>query len=159
MHKGRRPNIGGARLLATDQHPSSLVVHNRYPFPFAKITRVVPCCLLANLALAHYGVRDASEPPVAEHGNFVLSLSPRLSDAPENASDDARDSKRQHCVVGVELRGCINHVEASVIGALAIFVWWFIAASPVVQDLDKRLTRLDDSDFGRMPGIERQNGW
>lgn len=42
------------------------------------------------------------------------------------------------------------------LGMLATFSWWFTAQSPAVQDLDRRLTRIDDKDIGRMGRAERR---
>lgn len=49
------------------------------------------------------------------------------------------------------------------LGAVAGVVWWLIAQSPAVQDLAKRMDRLDDPQVGRVPAIERRietlTGW
>jgi hypothetical protein len=48
---------------------------------------------------------------------------------------------------------------ASISGLLALlagFSWWFTSVSPAVQDLDRRMTRIDDKDIGRMPRVERR---
>ena len=53
------------------------------------------------------------------------------------------------------------------IGAIAGFSWWFVATSPAVIDLgkrldglaaaiDKRLTRVDDPEIGRLPRVEKR---
>jgi hypothetical protein len=54
----------------------------------------------------------------------------------------------------------------SVIGMLSVFVWWFIASSPSVQNIERRVTRIDDRDIGHIHGInrrldqlERNQGW
>lgn len=51
---------------------------------------------------------------------------------------------------------------SAAVGALisvAVIVWWLIGHSPSVLDLDKRLSRLDDPDVGRVPRLEREAGW
>ncbi len=48
---------------------------------------------------------------------------------------------------------------ASVIAMMAFFSWWFIATSPTVLDLDRRLTRLDDRDIGRVTRLEKDVSW
>jgi hypothetical protein len=49
------------------------------------------------------------------------------------------------------------------LGAAAGVVWWLIGNAPAVQDLDRRLTRLDDPEIGRVRAIERKvdtlTGW
>lgn len=45
------------------------------------------------------------------------------------------------------------------IGGAATAVWWFIGTSPVVQELDRRLTKLDDPDVGKIPRIETELHW
>lgn len=45
------------------------------------------------------------------------------------------------------------------LAAVAAVVWWLIGSSPAVQDLDRRLTRLDDPDVGRVSRIEKDLGW
>lgn len=40
--------------------------------------------------------------------------------------------------------------------SVALVGWWLVGAAPAVQDLDKRLTRLDDPEFGRIPRAEKQ---
>ncbi len=47
----------------------------------------------------------------------------------------------------------------SIVGAMAFFTWWFISTSPVVTDLDRRLTKLDDKEIGRVPRLERDAAW
>lgn len=42
------------------------------------------------------------------------------------------------------------------IGGIATFVWWFVANSPAVQGVDKRVTRLDDPEVGKIYRMERQ---
>jgi hypothetical protein len=42
-------------------------------------------------------------------------------------------------------------------------VWWLIGNAPAVQDLDRRITRLDDPEIGRVPRLEKRvdtlTGW
>jgi len=40
--------------------------------------------------------------------------------------------------------------------SVALVGWWLVGAAPAVQDLDKRLTRLDDPEFGRIPRVEKK---
>ncbi len=54
--------------------------------------------------------------------------------------------------------------SAATLAGLAAFVWWFIAASPVIEglrekdrELSQRLLRLDDPDLGRVPRLERDS--
>lgn len=42
------------------------------------------------------------------------------------------------------------------IGGIAAFVWWFVANSPAVQGVDKRVTRLDDPEVGKVYHLERR---
>lgn len=69
-----------------------------------------------------------------------------------------REAKRPEPTTWKNVAGTLG-ATVSVMGALAIFVWWFIAASPIVQAIDKRLTRLDDPEVGRVPRLEREAGW
>jgi len=49
------------------------------------------------------------------------------------------------------------------IGAAAGVVWWLIGNSPAVQDLGRRMDRLDDPQVGRVPTLEKRvetlTGW
>lgn len=45
------------------------------------------------------------------------------------------------------------------LGSVAAVVWWLIGSSPAVVDLEKRLSRLDDPEIGRVKRIEKQLGW
>lgn len=45
------------------------------------------------------------------------------------------------------------------LGVVAGVGWWLIGSSPAVQDLDRRLTKLDDSEIGRVRRLERALGW
>jgi hypothetical protein len=69
-----------------------------------------------------------------------------------------REAKRPEPTTWKNVAGTLG-ATFTVIGALAVFVWWFIAASPVVLDLDRRLTRLDDPDVGRVTRVEKEIGW
>ncbi len=55
-------------------------------------------------------------------------------------------------------RAIIGTIAAlfSAIGILAMFVWWFISVSPTVTELDKRVTRLDDPEMGKVNIIEER---
>lgn len=41
--------------------------------------------------------------------------------------------------------------------SLAAVVWWLIATAPVVQDHEKRLSKLDDPDVGRVGRLEAES--
>lgn len=69
-----------------------------------------------------------------------------------------RDARRPEPASWKGIAGTLG-ATASVVGALALFVWWFIEASPIVQRLDRRLTRLDDPEVGRVPRLEKEAGW
>jgi hypothetical protein len=43
------------------------------------------------------------------------------------------------------------------VGMIATFVWWFIATSPAIQSLDRRVTRLDDPELGRVHRLEERD--
>lgn len=49
------------------------------------------------------------------------------------------------------------------VGMLGGFTWWLVASAPIVQELDKRMDRLDDPVVGRVPALERKvkrlEGW
>lgn len=42
----------------------------------------------------------------------------------------------------------------TVVGMTGTFVWWLIAASPAFEGLDRRLSRLDDPEVGKVSRIE-----
>lgn len=73
-----------------------------------------------------------------------------------------RDARRPDALtfrtVGVTLLS-----TGSIVAMMAAFTWWLIAASPAVQDLDRRVTKLDDPELGRVTRIEgdvrRLTGW
>lgn len=48
---------------------------------------------------------------------------------------------------------------AAGIGSAATAVWWFIGTSPIVQDIDRRLTKLDDPDIGKVTRMESDMRW
>lgn len=54
-------------------------------------------------------------------------------------------------------------VTGSVIGMLATFTWWMIAASPAVNQLAERVTDLDHDKRGRVRVLEKRldrlDGW
>lgn len=47
--------------------------------------------------------------------------------------------------------------------SIAIVVWWLISSSPAVQDITRRLDKLDDPQIGRVPALEKRvdklEGW
>ena len=45
------------------------------------------------------------------------------------------------------------------IASVGAVVWWLIGASPAVQDLDRRISKLDDPEVGRVTRIEKELGW
>lgn len=49
------------------------------------------------------------------------------------------------------------------IGAAAGVIWWLIGNAPAVQDLTRRMDRLDDAQVGRVTTLERKvetlTGW
>jgi hypothetical protein len=42
------------------------------------------------------------------------------------------------------------------LAAVAFVGWWLIGTAPAVQSLDKRLSRLDDPEVGRIPRVEKK---
>lgn len=40
--------------------------------------------------------------------------------------------------------------------SIAVVVWWLISSSPAVQDITRRLDKLDDPQVGRVPAVERK---
>jgi hypothetical protein len=48
---------------------------------------------------------------------------------------------------------------AGLVTVLAAFTYQFIAHSPAVTDLEKRMTKLDDPEIGRVQAMERVLGW
>lgn len=89
--------------------------------------------------------QDAMSTQVADIGAGVRTLLDREAKRPEPTTLKN---------VGVTLA-----LTASVVGSLAVFVWWFIETSPIVQALEKRITRLDDPQVGRVPRLEKEAGW
>jgi hypothetical protein len=65
-----------------------------------------------------------------------------------------RDAKRPSAVTGQTIVA-----TCAGLGVVAGVVWWLIGSSPAVQELDRRLTRLDDPEVGRVPRIEKELGW
>lgn len=47
----------------------------------------------------------------------------------------------------------------SIVGSLGFFSSWFIASSPTVVDLEKRVNKLDDKEVGRVTRLERDASW
>lgn len=54
-------------------------------------------------------------------------------------------------------------ITCSSLAGIAAVVWWLIGNAPAVQDLTRRVDRLDDPIVGRVPTIERRietiTGW
>jgi hypothetical protein len=48
---------------------------------------------------------------------------------------------------------------AAGIGGTATSVWWFIETSPSVRELDKRLSRLDDPEVGKIGRLQDEVRW
>lgn len=44
------------------------------------------------------------------------------------------------------------------VASLSTATWWFIEVSPIVQNLDRRLTRLDDPEVGRVTQMQKEFG-
>ncbi|MEQ1652930.1 MAG: hypothetical protein ABL897_10610 [Hyphomicrobium sp.] len=65
-----------------------------------------------------------------------------------------RDQKRPAAMTPASIATACGGLAAT--GAV---VWWLIQSSPAVQEIDKRLTRLDDPEIGRVSRIERDIGW
>lgn len=65
-----------------------------------------------------------------------------------------RDARRPE-PIGLKMIGA----SGTAIAATAVVVWWLIGHSPAVQDLEKRVTKLDDPDIGRVVRIEREMNW
>jgi hypothetical protein len=61
----------------------------------------------------------------------------------------------------MSFKGVIGTVVSlcALLGMLAAFTYQFIAHSPAVGDLEKRLTKLDDPEIGRVQAVERVLGW
>lgn len=70
----------------------------------------------------------------------------------------ARDAARPEPMGWRTIIGTLGSV-ASVIAMMAFFSWWFISTSPTVLDIDRRLTRLDDRDIGRVTRLEKDSAW
>jgi hypothetical protein len=66
----------------------------------------------------------------------------------------SRDAKRPE-PIGLKVLGG----AAAALASCAIIVWWLIEHSPAVQLLDRRVSRLDDPEIGRVTRIEREMGW
>jgi hypothetical protein len=62
-----------------------------------------------------------------------------------------RDARRPQAMTWQTIGGTCGGLVA-----IAAVVWWLIGAAPVVQDLDKRLSRLDDPEVGRIPRVEKK---
>lgn len=47
--------------------------------------------------------------------------------------------------------------------SIAAVVWWLISSSPAVQEITRRLDKLDDPQIGRVPSLEKRvdriDGW
>ncbi|CAN1722005.1 protein of unknown function [Hyphomicrobium sp. 1Nfss2.1] len=69
-----------------------------------------------------------------------------------------RDQKRPQAITWPAIAGV-----ACGLAAVATVGWWLIGSAPAVQDLDRRLSKLDDPDIGRVRVLERRidklDGW
>lgn len=60
-----------------------------------------------------------------------------------------RDAKRPQAITWPLIAGA-----ACGLAGVAAVGWWLIGTAPAVQDLDRRLTKLDDRDIGRVKVLE-----
>lgn len=61
--------------------------------------------------------------------------------------------------------GATTLAIAAGLGTVGTFVWWFIGASPAIEDLRQKIRdvtsevrRLDDPEIGKVPRMEREFG-
>lgn len=73
-----------------------------------------------------------------------------------------REARRPDAMTGRTVAATLLTTGA-VVSMVGAFVWWLIAQSPAVTDLEKRVTRLDDPELGRVPRLEKRietlTGW
>lgn len=65
-----------------------------------------------------------------------------------------REAARPHGITGQTIAATCGGLAA-----VAAVVWWLIGASPAVQEIGRRLDRLDDPETGRVLRLERELGW
>lgn len=97
----------------------------------------------------------ALERETARHGEQLGHLSGEVSKigvGVERLLD--RDARRPSSLTWQVVAGTCGGIAAT-----ASVVWWLIGASPAVTELDRRLSRLDDPEVGRVPRLEKHNGW
>lgn len=65
-----------------------------------------------------------------------------------------RDAKRPQALSWGGIAGTCGGLAA-----MAAVVWWLIGASPAIVELERRMSKLDDPDIGRVPRLEKEVGW
>lgn len=91
----------------------------------------------------------------AKHGIELRNLRADVSDVGAGVKQLLeRETQRPHAITGKAL-------AAAAAGLLAIGTVgaWLIGVAPAVQDLSRRLDKLDDRDTGRVTLIEKELGW
>lgn len=91
--------------------------------------------------------RDVSD--VKQQGGTILQAIQNL---------EKRDASRP-APTNLKAVGLTAISIAAGLGGVATAVWWFIAVSPVVVDLERRLTKLDDPEIGKMVRVQEQLRW
>lgn len=91
--------------------------------------------------------RDVSD--VKQQGSSILQAIQNL---------EKRDAARPPAPNWKAITGTSIAIAAG-LGGVATAVWWFIAVSPVVQDLDRRLTKLDDPEVGKVIQLQNTMRW
>lgn len=64
-----------------------------------------------------------------------------------------REARRPDALTGKTIVATLISTGVAV-SMLAGFVWWMIANAPAVESLDRRLTKLDDPELGRVRRLE-----
>lgn len=74
-----------------------------------------------------------------------------------------RDAKRPDALTGRTVAATLI-AAGTIVSMLGAFTWWLIAMSPSMTGLERRVTKLDDPEMGRVGALERNmqrvlTGW
>jgi hypothetical protein len=90
------------------------------------------------------------ETELAKQGTELGHLKSSLAKVGSGVEQLLEANARRPSPVGLTTIAATLAAAAGTMAGIGTFVWWIIATSPTVQDLDRRLTRLDDPETGRV---------
>lgn len=107
-----------------------------------------------------------TEDELRRQGERLAQVSTELGSVQRAVTDVGTDVKQllaREARRPTPLTGATILVTLGSLGAAAGVVWWLIGNAPAVQELGRRMDRLDDPIVGRVPALEKRvdtlSGW